>query len=169
MVMGKDDYGKKISMMKVVGGVNRMIMGRRLRRLSFGKWKERGCSMYVDRKWGCVQEKEKKKWSEKEECSRVIKGKKDHFPGWWVVFPCWQGTREEGKEKKRKKDTRLTKKKKEWGCDFQREEEWSVGVLKGEAVIFRERRRTGCCFKRESDCVQEWFGAVVFKEDQSVF
>ena len=60
MIMGKDDYGKKISMMKVVGGVNRMIMGRRLRRLGFGKWKERGCSMYVDRMRGCVQEKEKK-------------------------------------------------------------------------------------------------------------
>ena len=37
-----------------------------------------------------------------EECSRVIEEKEDHFPGWWVVFPCWQGTREEGKEKKRK-------------------------------------------------------------------
>ena len=36
-IIEKDDYGKKISMMKVVGGVNRMIMGRRLRRLGFGK------------------------------------------------------------------------------------------------------------------------------------
>ena len=37
MIVRKDDYGKKISMMKVVGGVNRMIMGRRLRRLGFCK------------------------------------------------------------------------------------------------------------------------------------
>ena len=35
--MRKDDYGKKISMLKVVGGVNRMIIGRRLRRLGFDK------------------------------------------------------------------------------------------------------------------------------------
>ena len=100
-----------------------MIMGRRLRSLGFGKWKERGCSMYVDRKWGCVQEKEKK-WYEKEECSRVIKGKKDHFSGWWVVFPCWQGTREEGKEKKRKKGHTIEEREKKTS----------------EAVIFRERR-----------------------------
>ena len=29
-----------------------------------------------------VFKKKKKKWSEKEKCNRVIKGKKDHFPGW---------------------------------------------------------------------------------------
>ena len=66
-IIEKDDYGKKISMMKVAGGVNRMIIGRRLRRLGFDKWKEmvqRVCGQEV---WLCSRKKKKKRrmWSEK--------------------------------------------------------------------------------------------------------
>ena len=61
MIMGKDDYGKKISMMKVAGRVNRMIMGRRLRRLGFGKWKERLQRVCGQEVRLCSRKKEKRK------------------------------------------------------------------------------------------------------------
>ena len=48
-------------MMKVTGGVNRMIMGRRLRRLGFGKWKERVQCVSGQEVRLCWRKKEKRK------------------------------------------------------------------------------------------------------------
>ena len=75
---------------------------------------------------------------------------------------------EKGRRKERKRGNGLSEKGR-GGCDFQREEEWSVRLRKSEAVIFRGRRRAGCCFQRRSVHVLEGLEAAVWAKISPCF
>ena len=97
-----------------------------------------------------------------EECSRVIEEKEDHFPGWWVVFPCWQGTREEGKEKKRKGgQTRWKhggKKENIEAVSLRGKGEESEVSWRLEAAVLKRGDRTVCWFHRRETL---WLGRCI--------
>ena len=111
-----------------------------------------------------VFKKKKKSGLKRKSAAAWLRGRK-------IIFRAGELSSHVGRVLERKEKKRKGKKTDDWGerrrgCDFQREEEWSVRVLKGEAVIFRENRSDQSVSWR----VRLWFSArgeeraAVFKE-----